>query len=156
MTLFRRVRTWLGKLVHRLPDLFDIASGLVTPAFVVLTAWNISHNDLSASEVGPSLSFLPGVAPLWFWLGITGLAGALQPVVLWLDDPHDPRPPVFQATKLARVGLAAIVGCFFFILLWSLARRVGPHQVMALYGLMIGMSWYITSHVLTREGPHEP
>ena len=151
-----RVRSWLGRLVYRLPDLFDIASGLVTPAFVLLAAWNISRNSLSGSDLGPSLSFLPAVAPLWFWLTLVGVAGAMQPVILWLDNPHDLRPPVFQWTKLARVALSSIVGCFFFILTWSLALLKGLHQVMALYGLMMGMSWYITSHVLTREGSDAP
>jgi hypothetical protein len=145
MSAIRRIRTWLSRLVHRPADLFDIASGFSTVIFIALVAWN--HDSAQAA---PSLSFLSDKAPSWIWLCVIGIAAALQPVALHLDDAGDTRHPLVQWSKWLRNILALVVGCFFFILLWSMAIKLGAHHFLALYLLPVGMNAYIVAHVLFR------
>jgi hypothetical protein len=145
MSAIRRIRTWLGRLVHRPADLFDIASGLTTLLFVLVLAWN---HDNSATP--PSLSFLSDKAPSWLWLLVIGALAALQPVALHLDDPGDTRHPLLQWRKWLRNLLALCIGCWFLILTWSMAARLGLHHFEVLYALLVGMNAYIVAHVLFR------
>jgi hypothetical protein len=145
MSAIHRIRLWFSRLVHKPADLFDIASGFATALFVVLAAWN--HAD---PQVSPSMSFIGDKAPWWLWFTVIGLAAACQPVALHLDDPDDPRHPLLQPAKWLRFILAGTIGCWFFILYWSMWLKLGPHHVEALYLMMVGMNAYIVAHVLFR------
>lgn len=149
MNLFAKIRVWLGQLVQRPSDLFDIACGAASLYFVGTVCWNHFFTD-EAMENVPSMSFLLDVAPLNVWLTVMGLAALGQPLALYFDNPNDFRHPIVQPMKWVRNLLACVLGSWFAILYISSWAASGPNHIQPLYALVLGMDAYIIAHVLFR------
>lgn len=145
MRPIRILRQWLGRLVHRPAELFEVAVSSGTLGIVGIDLINYGN-----PRVIPSTELLRDLAPELVWLGIVGAFAGLQLLALHLDDPGDERHPFLQSTKWLRMLAAGGLLIWYCILIWAVGITTGLARFQAMYGMAAGMCLYVVAHVLFR------